>query len=59
MNELFFFLTRPEDEQHPTIKADGCVDNFAEAIDRLLETRFRHDSGISLDDYNDLILSIN
>uniref|UniRef100_A0A4W3HJD6 Phospholysine phosphohistidine inorganic pyrophosphate phosphatase n=1 Tax=Callorhinchus milii TaxID=7868 RepID=A0A4W3HJD6_CALMI len=28
---------RPSDEQHPTVKADGYVDNLAQAVDILLE----------------------
>jgi len=27
----------PSDEQHPEVKADGYVDNLAEAVDLLLQ----------------------
>lgn len=29
--------SRPADEQHPEVKADGYVDNLAEAVDLLLK----------------------
>ncbi|XP_041125354.1 phospholysine phosphohistidine inorganic pyrophosphate phosphatase-like [Polyodon spathula] len=28
---------RPSDEKHPTVKADGYVNNLAEAVDRILK----------------------
>ncbi|MGH0123899.1 UNVERIFIED_CONTAM: hypothetical protein FKN15_046752 [Acipenser sinensis] len=28
---------RPSDEKHPTVKADGFVNNLAEAVDRNLK----------------------
>ncbi|KAK2099140.1 hypothetical protein P7K49_024591 [Saguinus oedipus] len=30
-------LSRPSDEHHPEVKADGYVDNLAEAVDLLLQ----------------------
>lgn len=29
--------SRPSDEHHPEVKADGYVDNLAEAVDLLLQ----------------------
>ena len=33
------FIFRPSDEDHPTVKPDGYVDNLAQAVDLYLKHR--------------------
>jgi len=33
------FNFRPQDENHPTVKADGFANNLAQAVDQILATK--------------------
>lgn len=39
--QFWFLSCRPSDEKHPTVKADGTVDNLAQAVDIILSQRRR------------------